>query len=261
MRHKDSIVIGAGKLYIDILDASDGTQGERYLGDAVAASLSVTTERTTVFSGSGAKQRVLKDVTRSVSRTLNLTLHDMSADNFALFAAGSADEEDAAATAVTDEKIAGVTPGRWYQLGTSKDRPAGIGAIEAATVVVTTDPAGTTYAVDDDYTIDAAHGRLHIVTDGAITSASDILVDYTPATPDRGRIKAMGASAPVRAALRYIEMAAAGDGRHLYAPVCVIAPTGDLTLMSGRDAEQQIQLTAEIRDPDDGGPALVGIDA
>ena len=428
----DRIVIGAGRVYIDLLDDAGQTRGERYMGDAVSASVSVATERTTVLSGSDATARVLAEATRSVSRTLSLTLHDMSAENLALFLAGSVDEQPAAADTVRGEVLTDVRQNRWYQLGVGSATPAGVGAV--ADPLIDAAPAGaltltlphvagarllpfdTTASADgstgvwhlqggpdaidatpagrgaglelypgqlemptdiprlpssiatgnrpilrlfriqtedsetgllivdviggelragvrniaiaarydglvayaplglgddrfmvgrahhwtppealaapwrammargpgkgpteialyrrsavhagfqagDDYRLDAAHGRLYIAPGGAVADGTDLAVDYTAAAPARARVLATGAPAPTRAAIRYIEDAPGGEGRHLYAPLCVIAGSGDLTLMSGRDAEQQLQLTAEVRDPAGGGPALVGIDA
>ena len=50
-RHANNVVIGAGEFYIDLYDADDKLTGERYAGDTVAASLTVTTERATVVFG------------------------------------------------------------------------------------------------------------------------------------------------------------------------------------------------------------------
>jgi len=113
-KHTDNIVIGAGEIFLDLLDADDGATGERYLGDGVGASLTVTTERTQVFSGTGPVARKLADVVLSITRTLSITLHDMSHENIALFVGGSAIEEVAdAAAEVTDERLT-VKQGHWY---------------------------------------------------------------------------------------------------------------------------------------------------
>ena len=153
---KSNIVIGAGRLYADLLDGGEYT-GERYLGDAVGAALSITTERTQVFSGSGPVAEKLADIVRSITRTITLTLHDMSAENLALFVSGEAASEAQAAAAVVDEALT-VNPGRWYQLGAAKAKPGGVGAVSAAaadTVLINKD-ASTTHDAGDDYTVDAA---------------------------------------------------------------------------------------------------------
>ena len=250
-KHTDNIVIGAGELYIDLLDGDDGTAGERYLGDGVGASLSVTTERVQVFSGTGPVARKLVDAVRSINRSMSITLHDMSHDNLALFV-GATEVEDItdAVNQVTNEALA-VRKGRWYQLGVKTDKPTGIGAIDATaakTVVTDTDESSpTTYDAGDDYTVDAERGRLYIVPGGDIADGAAILVDYTPVAAIRKLVKT-GDLKDIRAALRYIETPVAGKGRDYYAPLCSIGASGEIGLMN-RDSEQQIQLTAEILEP------------
>ena len=131
-RHTDNIVVGAGELYLDLLDDGGKLTGERYLGDGVSASLSVTTERTQVFSGTGPVARQLVNAVRSLTRSMSITLHGMSPENLALFvgAPGAGDVADAAA-AVIDEALT-VRQGRYYQLGVTPTKPTGIGAIDPA---------------------------------------------------------------------------------------------------------------------------------
>lgn len=121
-RHSDNILIGAGEAYFDLHEDGEPT-GERYLGDAVGAQLEIATEETTAFSGSGPVAVELARVARSIiSRTVTLTLHDISLENLALFAVGAVERLDAAAPVADEPAI--VRPGRWHQLG-GADRPAG----------------------------------------------------------------------------------------------------------------------------------------
>lgn len=46
------------------------------------------------------------------------------------------------------------------------------------TVVVTTDPAGTTYTEDTDYIIDYAQGRIQVLSTGSMADATGFLIDY-----------------------------------------------------------------------------------
>ena len=55
---------------------------------------------------------------------------------------------------------------------------------------------------------------------------------------------------------RYIEDAAEGQGRNVYAPRCSIQPAGGLTLLDGRSSEQQIRLAVSMLEPGGGQPAL-----
>ncbi len=257
-KNTDNILIGSGEVYIDVLDDDDDPVGERYLGDAVGASLSVTTERVQVFSGTGPVARQLVNSVRSITRSLTLTLHDISPENLALFVGGKSVEDVAdAATLVTDEALT-VKKGRWYQLGVSTSKPTGVGAIDATaakTVVTDTESSPNIYTAGTDYTVDPARGRLYIEPKSTIPDDGDIHVDYTPVAATRKQVKT-GELKETRAAVRYIEDPVAGEGRNYYAPLCSVGASGEMGLMS-RDTEQQIQLTAEILEPPGGKAALL----
>ena len=250
-RHTNNILIGAGELYLDLFDDDGDATGERYLGDAVGGTLSVTTEETTVFSGTGPVAEELTRVTRSVTRSFGLTLHDMSLENQALFVIGDAVADAIDATAVTDEEFP-VRPLRWYQLGTTAARPAGVNKVTAVTVGGGTITAGVYAAVawmaDVDYRVDADSGRIYI-EDTALTRPvlAGVQVDYTPVAQDREQVRS--ATKQLKGAFRYIEDPAEGEGRNFYAPDCTITPGGDLGLLDGRNTEQQIALTVAALEP------------
>ena len=254
-KHANNVVIGAGEVFIDLYDADDNLTGERYAGDSASASLSVTTERATVFSGDGAVATQLVDVARSISRTLSLTLHDISVENLALFVAADAGGASDVATAVVDEEIK-VYRGRWYQLGVSADKPGGVAAVSATSADTTVTNAGgtTIYTAGSDYTLDAERGRIYIEPDSNIAQGDTIKIDYTPVAGSRGTVLARELK-QVRAALRYLETPMAGKGRNIYARLCSVGPSGEMALKS-RDTEQQIQLVCEVLEPSDGWPAL-----
>ncbi len=248
-KHNDNILIGQGRLYLDLIESgADGAErltGARDLGDAVSAALSVAEERVVVMSGSGPERKMV-DKPRSVTRTLNFTLHDLSLDNLALFF-GEGEPADVDHVLVVDEEHT-VLKGRWYTLA-----EAGAGELETVRV---SKKGGMVWNKGHDYMVDAKHGRIEIVKEDA-----DIVVTYTVKAAARGKIAvgrglAACGERDVLAALRYVEDCPLhGVARHYYAPRCSVRPAGDLTLMS-RDGEQQIQLAAEVLNPADGSPAL-----
>ncbi len=84
--HKPIIQLGAGALFIDRYTDNGDTRGaEMYVGDTVAASVSATVERTTVYSGDGAVASKLVDRVRQIDRSMSITVQDATLDNFALF--------------------------------------------------------------------------------------------------------------------------------------------------------------------------------
>ena len=256
--HKDNIIIGAGEFYLVELDDNDSPLGERYLGDSLGGSLTVTTETSTVFSGDGPVAETLAQITNQITRTLSLTLHDMSPANLALFIMGEEDDKADVATAVADEEITIAKQGLWHQLGVSTARPEGIGAVTGVTVVAE-DSGGSgigSLAANTDYIVDEANGRVKVVEGGKIVATSKLKVDYTPVAGTVRRA-VTGDARQVRAGIRYIETAAFGKGNNIYAPLCNITPSGEAAFKApGRSTEQQFQLAAEILEPG-AGPGLV----
>ncbi|MDE0680184.1 MAG: hypothetical protein OXI11_08225 [Gammaproteobacteria bacterium] len=141
--HANKTVLGAGEVYIDVLDAAGKRTGERYVGDSTGASVSATTERTTIFSGDGAVARTLLDKITSVNHTMSVTIQDMQPENFALFLAGEV-EEVADGSTSANEAIE-VKAGLWYQLGVKNTAAGRAGAakeIKAAVRYIEDDATG-----------------------------------------------------------------------------------------------------------------------
>lgn len=290
-QHDDNVVIGSGEVYIDVYDDDGATGGERYLGDSITATLAVTTERTTIQSGDGPVARDLVDTVRSLSRTMSFTLRDSSIPNWALFLVG----EEAEAATPTARVTGGsawkfvAKKGRWFQIGAAPSRPGGAGAVTdkaaaskalgahdagALSVIVTsaaaTPTSGNTIGRTGNYKVDKKAGRIYVEDAPAdLVEGTAYYVHYQPADTDNPdaalttarkvrQAKTSEATRQITCALRYIEDAAAGMGRSVYARKCTLAPGGDLGLKS-RETEQQMAFTAAIQEPD-GDWAAVTID-
>ena len=72
--------------------------------------------------------------------------------------------------AITDEVVTGGAEGTWYALAHANVVPG--------TVVVTSNPAGTTWAEGTDFIIDYELGKIKFLAAGGI-NADDVLVDYS----------------------------------------------------------------------------------
>ena len=256
--HTNDIVVGAGEIYIDLLDDDLNTTGERYIGDSTGATISVETEQTTVFSGDGPTARKLVDFVRSVSHTMSCAVHDMSADNLALFLAGAAEDVAVGARVSAEETVTTeAVQGRWYQLGVSAALPAGYPRITAAGFAAKGGANGTTAAAAGaDFKLDAGRGRIYIVPgSGKIQDGHTLKVTYAAPAVKVRRAKA-GAARQVRAAVRYIEDASAGKGTNWYIRQASVGASGEIALKS-RDGEQQITLSILVEEPSDGTPSIL----
>ena len=263
-RHTNNTLIGAGECFIDKLDESESSEGERYLGDTPSGVLRIETEETTVVAGDGATPRTLAQVVSNIRRSFEVTLQDISPDNLALFVLGTAGEHTIDTTPVTQAKgDLTVKTGHWYQLGGGVDKHAG-GEVKVINCSVhSARTGGTEYTASTivngrvtavgDYTLDADAGRLYIEPGKRINDGATICVAYTPAAQT---LKTVVASAhkQLKAAFRYIEDAAQGRGNNYYAPVALIRPGGDMALKD-RTAAQSLTLHIEVLQPADGALA------
>ena len=261
---KNNIIIGAGEFYLVDLDGDDNPIGERYLGDSIGGSLTITPQTASVFSGDGEVAETLAQVLTQVTRTFSVTLHDMSPDNLALFTLGDVGTQTEKATKVTDENLKIGKQGRWYPLGIDPDSaPAGVMQVDEASFAIKGKGDAAAKAVSDgngDYVLDKDNARIWVQPGSSLIEAdSTIKVTYTPVARETNQVL-VDENKQIRAGLRYIETSAFPGGRagnNYYAPLCNITPSGEAQFKSpGRNTEQQIQIAAEVLAPAS-GPSLV----
>lgn len=100
---------------------------------------------------------------------------------------------------VTDEVVTGGAEETWYDLA--------YGRVTPGTVVVTSNPAGTTYVEGTDYVIDYAAGRIKFLTAGSINT-NDVLVDYGYTAVRKGEMAVIERG---KITLSYMTIEAAAD--------------------------------------------------
>lgn len=277
----DNIVIGAGRLYVAELDADENPGPERYLGDSVGASLTGGEgDRIQVFAGDGAdSSRKLVDKLLDVTRSMSLTLHDISLDNLALFVMGEKTTPSSNAAAVVDEQFPGCRTGDEFQLGTykggadafaggftlpkpvsssaeitGKTGESGSTAIAKAAVLWApkqsepdenmTDGGGTPVTAKGSthkLRVFGDTGRVEILADDY--SAAGFRLSYTPTAEKREYVES--STEPLEAAVRYVEYDPRnGAGRNVYMTKATVRPNGEWALKT-RGQEQQLPLTCE----------------
>ena len=277
--HQPIIQLGAGALFIDRYTDNGNTRGaEMYIGDTIAASISATVERTTVYSGDGAVASKLIDRVRQIDRTMSITVQDATLDNFALFMmadrpgqeeAGNSNEELITTIRVPEH----VSERIYFQIasGDMGTTPAGrpkftLGDAPIAKVNgIRTRPPGSTGAFldtiptmeDEDYDLDEKSGRIRFTATG-IAKVKGLELQITLNWPNIRDLPAfervsVGAEvSQIRIALRYIEDADPGmAGRNIYVPQATLSPAGEAALKN-RDEPQRLPLQLAIEAPDDG---------
>jgi hypothetical protein len=161
----DKSYIGKGLVYLD----------GRQVGNCTALNFQIAEEKIELDDYTSSGGGLYNSLTRIDSVALTMTLSDYNAENLAatLFGSSSA----VTATTVTDESI---------------DAPAALSNDSLVTtanvidtdetVTVTSDPAGTTYVADTDYTVSAA--GIVILTTGSISASDPLLISYTKKAVD-----------------------------------------------------------------------------
>ena len=269
---------GAGSWFIDRYLDNGGVRGaEAYVGDTVAAELSATVERTTVFSGDGAVATQLLDKVRQVQYALGITPQDSTMDNIALYLMASAPADvtalDATQNLVTVFNLpADASERTYFQIGASAADPAGRPAFTLADAPIAAADgfkkknigaggarANQATVEGTDYEIDYDTGRLRFTEAGLAKLLGDpkvgqdveitILAAKVTAGAAFPRVSVPVGARQVRVAARYIEQPDAGTpGRNLYIPKASISPNGAAQLKS-RDTPQQWPLSLAIENP------------
>jgi hypothetical protein len=244
---KSQYVIPRGRVFFDLYDAADQLTGERHLGNCPTVTLSISTEKAPHYSAESGPG--VKDANRVVriDRTGKITCDNMNADNRAMFISGEKSTVSQATGAVAAEEIT-VIPGLFYQLGRTDASPAGARKVTA--VVVTPEAGGEPYELGEDYTVDAALGRLQILAGGGI-EAGKIKVAYSKPATTWLRIKS-GDKAELRGALRVLSNVAEGEQSDTYCPLVTLAPTGDMALITSDDSYVQMEFDIEVLTPPSG---------
>lgn len=230
----DLLLLGRGKLYFDRFDANGNATGERFLGNCTRLESSTTDELREKYSSATQDSPLMKSVNVRRTQELAITLDEFDPENVALALMGEAGYLAAqTGGAIVDESVTGKL-GKYVKLANR-----GTIASPLSGVVVTTDPAGTTYTVNDDYIVDAVTGRLYCVPGGAISDDEALLIDYTApaiAATDIQKIIA-GNKNTIEGFMRFIGDPAAGPIFEAEIWKVSINPDGAIGLISDEFAE------------------------
>lgn len=136
-------VVGRGKVYFDkFLPGTKTGTGERYLGNTPTFSMASTVTSLDHFSSDYGVKEKDKSINLQVENTVTLSCDNLQFDNFALWYLGDKLTEDVAAATGLMQTVS-ATPGAFYQLGTTDDRPEGVGFVENVTASTAAGVAAT----------------------------------------------------------------------------------------------------------------------
>lgn len=130
----ENIVLGRGVCYFAPFDAAGVPLGERDLGQVEQLTLTIEQTTESYYSKRTAVATKIVEYVTQTDFAGEFTVADMSAENIAMFLAGSRSTVTQAATPVTNERIYNAQSGREYQLGASSTHPAGVRNVASVTV-------------------------------------------------------------------------------------------------------------------------------
>ena len=135
-----------------------------------------------------------------------------------------------------------VTPGYFYQLGSTDAKPEGLELVE--NVVVVKDPGGTDTAMvaGTDYNVDLTLGRIEVIEGGALTDGDVMGVTYDVVAQTQTRV--ISGSTLITGAMRFISFNGVGDQRNFYMPKVTLRPNGEFALKG--EEWQNIAFNVEI---------------
>lgn len=190
---------GTGTVFMCPVDDTGAKTGEfRQVGDAYPLSIQVQTEQIK------KKSRMVERAGQIIAArtkigddgyTGSLTLHEWNAANLAWALSGTATAMTGTADTVTAAAHTLGLPGEWTQIGGATPRR------NISAVTVTSDPAGTTYVLDTDYTLDTTLGLITPIAGRPLAAGDvDVLITYTYAAEADYRIQ-IGTNVQIRVAI------------------------------------------------------------
>jgi hypothetical protein len=231
------ILIGGGRIFFND-GGNDGAVGNGFLDMGNIPTLAIQKAITEIehfgFNAlTRSRQKDLNIVT-DIGISLSFTVDELFAEmwNILLFANGTSSVVEAGG-AVVDENA--TTPAKL-------DRSIFTLKRNISSVVITSDPAGTTYVAGTDYdVVDPSTGEIKILSGGTITAGIPILIEYTAAAETRTKI-VPGSDPSIKGSARLEFTAQNGSDMTWIIRNCEVKPDGDSPLSSTEPSEIAVVL-------------------
>lgn len=225
------LYLGAGKVYIDRLDANRARTGERYVGTCSALSIATEDEVKDFYSSSDRSRALLKSANTRRTPNIKITMNEVSLENLAHAFMGTKNNfaQTTSSKANYVPPAARVKPGYYFPL----EDPSGTHRRQVSAVTVTGPSSSPTYAATTDYVVDTVSGRIYVVPGGAITDGAALEVDFTWATITGSALPyiAGGDTSIIEGFVRFVGDPSAGPQLEVQIYIASLRPDGDLNLI------------------------------
>lgn len=169
------LLLGRGKVYLARFVAGVRSKEELFLGNVLAFELTPSVEKIQAKDFTTAASPTIASDTTGQTQQLRMQCQQFNLDTLALAFGGQVGAlAQSSGGPITNEAIADVVQGRFYQVGGVVTPKRNL------TSVTVTGASGTpTYVLNTDYELDAVRGRVYIIPGGGIADGTDIEVDYS----------------------------------------------------------------------------------
>lgn len=244
-------VLGAGYFLVRDPDQDNW----HYLAQTEDLTVAVETERVELVGVDKPTAEVLEDVVTQITRTANTSFRNIERETLRRFFAASVSDVVEAGSAANTEQFV-VELGAYIQLGTNDANSPAYGWRGVSSVSIVEDPGGADVALvlDTDYTLDAEEGMIKFLSDAVNVETGDTVEVTYDVDATTTEVLSTGANASEILEVKFVADNTRGANRTFHFPKVDMGPAGELALKS-RDTFQQIPVTFEILDPNDGRAA------
>lgn len=243
-------VLGRGRVQFDRytpaqiaagLTALTRGEGERYIGNTPAFSLSSSSDDLDHYSSEGGIRVKDDSVQLQLDRSGSFECDNIDQENIALYFLGEASTQtQVAATDETDEIT--VKQGMFYQLGATASNPSGVRIVSNVTVGKGVG-FGTNVVAANNWEIDEARGQIYILP-GAPDIPDNTLIEVEYDIADATRERVVSATTSIYGAIRFKADNPKGQNKDYYLPYVKLAPDGDFALKG--DDWQKMTFTMQV---------------
>lgn len=243
----DNLLLGAGMLYFDRLDANGNSTGERPLGNCTGFNLTVGADLAEKFSSMEATRNLYLSIVKQTRATGKITMDEFDPYNVAMCLLGETSVMTQTSGTVAPAASETYTAKRGCMIKLGGSVPANQKFnITPSTLKVTN--GATTYKVDRDYIITNASAGVIFIPDTAGNTIVDgvtltVVYDYSALTI---RKITGGTNTRVEGYLRFVGDPTVGPRYEAELWKVVIVPEGDIAMIA--DDFKDLTISVECQD-------------
>lgn len=170
--YSNQYVFGRGRLLLGLKDGSGISEGLRPVGNAPDFKINIKADLYQHTSSESGLAEVDYTAPKSITRTAQVTIDNITDRNLALFIAGALVAQMQTADPIANEMLPGIAVGAHYQLGKTAQNPTGVRKVASVTLKL---PAGGAHQTEHAYAAGALvadAGKLYVASVAGLSGAA-----------------------------------------------------------------------------------------